>query len=201
MKISSHAFEKPTLLGLLLILYLSFLSGCKYIVSPLVSSPEYSESAKWLQFENAAHNFKLEYPEGWNANEYNENGYKGDKEVVSLIFPFTKMLPAIRITAKEMREPELDLVVEWGEDRIKERYAEYELEEIMYESLDNRQIARRVYSTNMTTGVDEQNEDIYVLCGEEGLIFSFVGTRDDHENADKFFSRMQESIQLTCEDE
>jgi len=79
-------------------------------------------------FESSEFGFSMQYPASWLAREL-PDGNHGDKEVIAMFFvpaPF----PAVLVQKEEFENPTLEDVVRWGEERILDRYDEYQLDDV-----------------------------------------------------------------------
>ncbi len=92
----------------------SFLSG----FWPIVRS-----DGEWKTITNLQYGFSIDYPTKWNAQIYDESGFKGEDDVKLRIYRSFRDIFEISVEYKSASEPTLKEVIEWGKSQIDDSIA------------------------------------------------------------------------------
>ena len=133
-------------------------------IRPKASSEAPIDELAWVEASNPQYNFAVDYPTKWTAETYGPDGNRGADDMKLEVYQRFFGNFRIFIYLRESRQPTLEQVSRWGQERIKvangniSRRGEPAWESIdtWTETLGDREVIRHRYGNESIT-----NEDVY----------------------------------------
>ncbi|WP_420642693.1 hypothetical protein [Candidatus Leptofilum sp.] len=168
-----------TLLFFVLVWFIaySFLSG----FWPVVRS-----DGEWKTITNLQYGFSVDYPTKWNAQIYDESGFKGEDDVKLRIYRSFRDIFEISVEHKLASEPTLEEVIEWGNLQIDVSAANLARRGIEpnYELVNSEEMVIRgktVFRERYSLG-EAMYENIYLARENDMIIITLQAKETEFDN-------------------
>ncbi len=154
-------------------------------------------------FTNNVGNYSIKYPSGWKAMEL-PYGRGADDYATGLIMKPIPGYPIVDISQKTAKQPTMDEIVKWGEERISLRYNDqdevndYQLDDLVVLNESELQMAKRTYLITFNDKNYEplKKEDVYIIIGQEMFIITYSAPVSDFDSYYETFQNMIQSFRL-----
>ncbi len=160
------------------------------------------ESADWAIFQSNIKPISIEYPENWRADNLPQ-GQARDSEAIAYIRPVhLSSYPYMQIAYKQMSDPSLEAVANWGESRIGSSERNYTTNDYETASLEKIEIDKREALLRKYNYLDDLSNrikcfHIYLLHGIEAYTIEMCVDQDnDSPELQSVLERMIKSISL-----
>lgn len=161
---------------------------------------ELLESARWRTFSSPTIGyFSMEYPAWWKSERF-ANGYRGDADVVALLFlPAPQLFPVVSIVRKPVPSPTVDDTVSWGLERFQALNADasdqFEILSLENITVDGAEAMSREFIMDTETPLPLKRKDVYIARDKDMLIVTLISTLKGYEDALPLFNDMIDSFE------
>lgn len=179
-----------------------FIACILLILSALAATgcTELLENARWRTFSSPTIGyFSMEYPAWWKSERF-VNGYRGDDDVVALLFPpAPQLFPVVRIVRKPVPSPTVDDTVSWGLERFQalndDASDQFEILPLENITVDGAEAMSREFIMDTETLLPLKRKDVYIARDEDMLIVTLISTLNGYEDALPLFEHMIDSFE------
>jgi len=175
------------------IILLLLVMSCNWFGSSFELDPSSSEN--WVRFESEVKPISLEYLKNWVAFNTSQ-GSHGDEEVIAYLSGPTVNLPAVTIAYRQMSDPSLSEVADWGESREGQNddYVSHSLKAI---EIAGRPALLRSYSFTIRNSVGITCYHTYLADKDDAYLVEMCARqKQEGEELEAIWQHMINSIRI-----